>query len=286
MLDAFGRFDPRMAEIAARFFEQHWIDAQPRPGKDSGAFCHPVVPSAHPYMLMNFYGRPRDVTTLAHELGHGVHQVLAAGQGTLMADTPLTSAESASVFGEMLVFRALLDQREGRGPASADAGRQGREHAEHGGPTDRVPRVRAARARRSAARANWRSSASARSGCRCSAKASGRYSASTTNTSYFWAYIPHFIHSPFYVYAYAFGDCLVNSLYQVYSEGHSGFQDKYFAMLRAGGTLRHRELLQAVRPRRRRSRLLAARPRRHRRLHRRVGRDRLNGPTRWRMAVA
>ena len=139
------RFDPRIAAIAGRFFDNGWIDAAPRPGKDSGAFCHPTVPSVHPYVLLNFYGRPRDVTTLAHELGHGVHQVLAAEQGTLLSDTPLTLAETASVFGEMLVFRALLDGP-GRSRAAAEAaGQQGRGHAQHRGPANGLPRVRAAR---------------------------------------------------------------------------------------------------------------------------------------------
>ncbi len=144
---AFGGFDPRHGELVLRFFERPWIDAGPRPGKDSGAFCHPVVPDIHPYILMNFYGRSRDVTTLAHELGHGVHQLLAAEQGPLMADTPLTLAEGASVFGEMLVFRALLDARDRRATAPPPARRQGREHAEHRGPADRLPSIRATSAR-------------------------------------------------------------------------------------------------------------------------------------------
>ena len=154
----------------------------PRPGKDSGAFCHPVVPSVHPYVLMNFYGRPRDVTTLAHELGHGIHQVLAAEQGTLMADTPLTLAESASVFGEMLVFRALLDRAAGHRPASPAARRQGREHAEYGGSADRLSRVRAARARRAPQR---RTAGRAPRGTLARGAAReprARCSASTTNT--------------------------------------------------------------------------------------------------------
>ena len=103
-------FSPRMADIARRFFDEGWIDAPVRPGKAPGAFAHPTTPSAHPYVLVNFLGKPRDVTTLAHELGHGVHQVLAAPNGALMAPTPLTLAETASVFGEMLTFRAMLAQ--------------------------------------------------------------------------------------------------------------------------------------------------------------------------------
>ena len=108
MLAAYGAFSPRMAEIAERFFTRNWIDAPVRPGKAPGAFAHPTVPSAHPYVLLNYQGKPRDVMTLAHELGHGVHQVLAAPNGALMAPTPLTLAETASVFGEMLTFQELL----------------------------------------------------------------------------------------------------------------------------------------------------------------------------------
>ena len=224
---------------------------------------------------MNFYGRPRDVTTLAHELGHGVHQVLAGGQGTLMADTPLTLAESASVFGEMLVFRALLDQQQDAGAPPAAAGRQGREHAEHRGAADRLPRVRAAGARRAPRAASCRSSGWASIWMAVQRESLGPVFRFDDEYRHFWAYIPHFVHSPFYVYAYAFGDCLVNSLYQVYSEGHPGFQDKYFAMLRAGGTLRHRELLQPFGLDASDPGLLAARPRRDRRLHRRAGGARL-----------
>jgi oligoendopeptidase F len=242
VLEAFDRFDPRMAEIAGRFFERPWIDAQPRPGKDSGAFCHPVVPSVHPYVLMNFYGRSRDVTTLAHELGHGIHQVLAAQQGLLMAETPLTLAESASVFGEMLVFRALLDQEE-------DAGRRQRLLA------GKVENMLNTVVRQIAFHQFEQRVHEDRRQGELSAEKLGEIWLDIQRESlgpvfrfddeyqHFWAYIPHFVHSPFYVYAYAFGDCLVNSLYQVYSEGHPGFQDKYFAMLCAGGTLRHRDLL-------------------------------------------
>jgi len=241
VLDSFGGFDPRMAEIAGRFFDNPWIDAPPRPGKDSGAFCHPVIPSVHPYVLMNFYGRPRDVTTLAHELGHAVHQVLAGGQGTLMADTPLTLAETASVFGEMLVFRRLLDQETGAGRQRLLAGKvenmlntvvrqtafhtfEQRVHQERRAgelPVERLGEL-------------WLD---------VQRESLGPVFRFEDEYSYFWAYIPHFVHSPFYVYAYAFGDCLVNSLYQVFGEGHPGFQEKYFAALRAGGTLRHREVL-------------------------------------------
>lgn len=242
VLDAFRQFHPSMADIAERFFNGEWIDAPPRPGKDSGAFCHPVVPSVHPYILLNFYGRPRDVMTLAHELGHGVHQVLAAPKGALMADTPLTLAETASVFGEMLVFRALLDQQ------------QDPKHRRHllAGKVESMLNtvVRQVAFHEFEARVHEQ-----RRATELSVDQVGEIWLSVQRESlgpalrfddeyrHYWAYIPHFIHSPFYVYAYAFGDCLVNSLYQVYRDGHPGFANKYFDMLRAGGTLRHRDLL-------------------------------------------
>lgn len=242
VLDSFGRFDPRMAELAGRFFDRAWIDAAPRAGKDPGAFCHPVVPSAHPYVLMNFYGRSRDVMTLAHELGHGVHQLLAADQGMLMADTPLTLAETASVFGEMLVFRALLDQQRDKGTrrrllagkVESMLNTVVRQTAFH----EFERRVHEERriAELSAARLGevWLD---------VQRESLGPAMRFDDEYRYYWTYIPHFIHSPFYVYAYAFGDCLVNSLYQVYRDGADGFADRYFAMLRAGGTLRHDALL-------------------------------------------
>jgi oligoendopeptidase F len=242
VLGAYARFDPRLADIAGRFFEEGWIDAPPRPGKDSGAFCHPAVPSVHPYVLLNFYGRSRDVTTLAHELGHGVHQVLAAKQGTLMADTPLTLAETASVFGEMLVFRALLDEEN-------DPHRRRRLLA--GKVEDMLNTV----VRQIAFHEFERRVHQQRRQGELSAERFGEIWMEVQRESlgpalrfddeyrHYWSYIPHFVRSPFYVYAYAFGDCLVNSLYRVYGEGHAGFEDKFVDMLRAGGTLRHRDLL-------------------------------------------
>ena len=156
ILSAYGAFSPRMAEVAERFFSRRWIDAPTRPGKQSGAFSHPTVPSAHPYVLLNYQGKPRDVMTLAHELGHGVHQVLAAPNGALMAPTPLTLAETASVFGEMLTFKKLLaettDVRQRRG----DARRQGRGHDQHGGAADRVLQLRAQGAHRAQERRTHR----------------------------------------------------------------------------------------------------------------------------------
>lgn len=242
VLGAFNRFDPRIAAVAENFFEKGWIDAAPRPGKDSGAFCHPTVPSAHPYVLLNFYGRPRDVATLAHELGHGVHQVLAADQGVLLSDTPLTLAETASVFGEMLVFRALLaDQND------PDQRRRllAKKVEDMLNTVVRQTAFHHFEQRVHQERRDGELSAGRLGEIWLDVQSESLGPALRFDDTYqhFWAYIPHFVHSPFYVYAYAFGDCLVNSLYQVYSTGHAGFEDKFIEMLKAGGTLRHRELL-------------------------------------------
>jgi len=242
VLDAYADFTPQMADIARRFFDEQWIDARPREGKDSGAFSHPVVPSAHPYIMMNFHGKARDVMTLAHELGHGVHQVLAADQGTLMSDTPLTTAETASVFGEMLTFRKMVD-------GETDPGR--RKILLAGKVEDMLNTV----VRQVAFHEFERRVHDERRSGELSADRLGEIWIDVQGESLgpairfddayknYWAYIPHFVHTPFYVYAYAFGDCLVNSLYGVFASGHSGFQDKYIDMLKAGGTKRHKELL-------------------------------------------
>jgi oligoendopeptidase F len=244
VLDAYQAFSPDLGALGRRFFERPWIDAGPRPGKAPGAFAHPTVPSAHPYLLLNYRGRTRDVMTLAHELGHGVHQILAAPQGHLLADTPLTLAETASVFGEMLTFQALL-QRESSPERRRillaskvedmlntvvrqiamheyerllhDARRQGELTPEEIGKI-------------------WLDTQS-------EALGPGIRLGPDSDYGVYWAYIPHFIHSPFYVYAYAFGDCLVNSLYAVYRERPEGFAGKYLELLAAGGSKRHRELL-------------------------------------------
>ena len=242
VLDAYGGFAPEMAEIAARFFDRNWIDAPARPGKSPGAFAHPTVPSVHPYVLLNYQGKPRDVMTLAHELGHGVHQVLAGEQGALMASTPLTLAETASVFGEMLTFRSLLD---------ATADRRERKAMLAQKVEDMIGTV----VRQIAFYEFERKVHAARRDGELTSEEIGRFwldvQAESLGPSVvlqegyetFWSYVPHFIHSPFYVYAYAFGDCLVNSLYAVYQNAESGFQQKYFDMLRAGGTKHHSELL-------------------------------------------
>ena len=242
VLSAYGAFSPELAAVGGRFFAGGWIDAPVRPGKASGAFAHPTVPSAHPYLLLNYQGRVRDVMTLAHELGHGVHQVLAAKQGYLMADTPLTLAETASVFGEMLTFRALLaretDPKRRKIMLAAKvedmlntvvrqiafatfelAVHDERREAEL--TPDRLGEI-------------W---------LKVQRESLGPALSLDEPYRHYWTYIPHFIHTPFYVYAYAFGDCLVNSLYAVYQDAHQGFAEKYLELLRAGGTLRHQELL-------------------------------------------
>ena len=242
VLTAYGNFSPRMADIAGRFFSDGWIDAPVRQGKQQGAFSHPTVPSAHPYVLLNYQGKPRDVMTLAHELGHGVHQVLAGKQGALMAPTPLTLAETASVFGEMLTFRKLLDQapsaRERKALLAAKVEdmlntvvrqiafycferKVHTERREGELTSDRLGEI-------------W---------MEVQRESLGPAIELKPEYETFWSYIPHFIHAPFYVYAYAFGDCLVNSLYAVYENADAGFAERYLEMLSAGGTKHHRELL-------------------------------------------
>jgi oligoendopeptidase F len=242
VLSAYRAFSPAMAEIAERFFVRRWIDAPVRPGKAPGAFAHPTVPSSHPFILLNYQGKPRDVMTLAHELGHGVHQVLAAPNGALMAPTPLTLAETASVFGEMLTFRRLL-------ASTPDPKR--RKAMLAGKVEDMINTVvrqiafytfeRAVHCERR----NGELTADRLCEIWLDVQRESLGPAIDIKPGYetFWTYIGHFIHSPFYVYAYAFGDCLVNSLYAVYERSHEGFAERYLAMLAAGGTKHHSELL-------------------------------------------
>ncbi len=242
VLSAYSGFSKELGEVGQRFFDHPWIDAVPRDGKAGGAFAHPTVPSVHPYLLVNYHGKTRDVMTLAHELGHGVHQVLAAKNGYLMSGTPLTLAETASVFGEMMTFRALL-------AAETDPKRR---------------RIMLASKVEDMLNTVVRQTAfyqfetllhnERRSGeivperigelwMQVQRESLGPAFSFTPDYSVYWAYVPHFIHTPFYVYAYAFGDCLVNALYSVFQNGHPGFEQKYLDMLRAGGTKRHKELL-------------------------------------------
>jgi len=242
VLSSYRRFSPKLAEIGQQFFDKPWIDAPVKPGKASGAFAHPTVPSAHPYLLLNYQGRTRDVMTLAHELGHGVHQVLAAGQGHLLCDTPLTLAETASVFGEMLTFRGLLDAEKNpkrrrvllASKVEDMLNTVVRQVALHSFEAKVHDERRSGELTPDRLGEIWMEAQ------RASLGPAIRFD---DDYRVFWAYIPHFIHSPFYVYAYAFGDCLVNSLYAVYQDAHEGFAGRYLEMLKAGGTLRHKELL-------------------------------------------
>src|SRR5829696_4244503 len=242
VLSAYSAFSPRMADIARRFFDESWIDAPTRPGKAPGAFAHPTVPSAHPYVLLNYQGKPRDVMTLAHELGHGVHQVLAAPNGPLMAPTPLTLAETASVFGEMLTFKKLLaettDKKQRKAMLAAKV-------------EDMINTVVRQIAfysferRVHIERRNGELTAEQLCNLWLEVQRESLGPAIDLRPGYevFWTYIPHFIHSPFYVYAYAFGDCLVNSLYAIYERANEGFAERYLEMLAAGGTKHHADLL-------------------------------------------
>jgi oligoendopeptidase F len=242
VLTAYGAFSPKMASIADRFFRDRWIDAPTRPGKTSGAFAHPTVPSAHPYVLLNYQGKPRDVMTLAHELGHGVHQVLAAPNGALMAPTPLTLAETASVFGEMLTFKKLLAETTDKKQRKAMLASKVEDMI-----NTVVRQIAFYTFERALHTERRNGELTADRVCEIwmdvQRESLGPAIELKPGYETFWAYIPHFIHSPFYVYAYAFGDCLVNSLYAVYERASAGFAERYLAMLAAGGTKHHSELL-------------------------------------------
>ncbi|HCK06867.1 MAG TPA: oligoendopeptidase F, partial [Rhodobacter sp.] len=242
VLQAYGAFSPKLAALAEPFFQKGWIDAGVKAGKAPGAFAHPTVTTVHPYVMLNYMGKPRDVMVLAHELGHGVHQVLAADQGELLSATPLTLAETASVFGEMLTFRRLLDQ------ATTKAERKTLLAGKVEDMINTVVRqiafydfeckLHAARLEGELTpddiNALWMS---------VQAQSLGEVFDFMDGYETFWAYIPHFVHSPFYVYAYAFGDGLVNALYAAYADGLPDFEEKYFALLKAGGSMHHKELL-------------------------------------------
>jgi len=242
VFDAYNEFSPKIAQIVQKFFDNRWIDVGPKDGKESGAYSHPATVTEHPYILLNYLGKTRDVMTLAHELGHGAHQYLSKEQGTLLADTPLTLAETASVFGEQLTFRSMLKNE--KNPARKKAMIAGKvedmlntvvrqiafcdfERGVHVGrkkgelSSDDIGKI-------------W---------MQAQKDSLGPVFNFRDDYKYYWSYIPHFIHTPFYVYAYAFGDCLVNSLYAVYLEKPKGFEEKYIEMLKSGGTKRHKELL-------------------------------------------
>lgn len=247
VLDSYHDFSPKIADIGKRFFDENWIDAPTKEGKVGGAFSHPTVPSVHPYILLNYLGKPRDVMTMAHELGHGVHQMLAAKQGALMADTPLTLAETASVFGEQLTFRAMLKKEKDAKKRKALIA-----HKVEDMLNTVVRQIAFCEFERQLHNARAHGELSTEDICdiwmgvqKDSLGSAFKYG---KEYRYYWSYIPHFIHTPFYVYAYAFGDCLVNSLYAVYQDYEAKgkakeFEKKYIEMLSAGGTLRHKELL-------------------------------------------
>ncbi|MEX2647608.1 MAG: M3 family oligoendopeptidase [Alphaproteobacteria bacterium] len=242
VMDAYGAFSKRLAKAARPFFAKDWIDAPVKPGKVDGAFAHPTVPSAHPYLLLNYQGKTRDVMTLAHELGHGVHQVLAAEQGPLMSSTPLTLAETASVFGEQLTFRSLLARE--RAPARRRVLLAGKVEDMLNTVVRQIAFLEFERRvhdeRRTGELTTERLGEIWLGVQRESLGPAFRFD---QDYRHFWCYIQHFVHTPFYVYAYAFGDCLVNALYARYQEQREGFESRYIELLRAGGTKRHRELL-------------------------------------------
>jgi oligoendopeptidase F len=241
VLNAYHAFSPEMAMVGRRFFDNHWIDVPSQSGKESGAFAHPTIPSVHPYILLNYHGKLRDVMTLAHELGHGIHQVLAADQGCLLASTPLTIAETASVFGEMLTFKALLAQVPPHQQRSLLASKVDdmmntviRQIAFFEFEKEVHSRRQAGELTKDDIGGIWMAT---------QREALGESVNIDPIVRDYWGYVSHFIHAPFYVYAYAFGDCLVNSLYSVYESGYPDFQRLYMDLLKAGGSKRYPELL-------------------------------------------
>ena len=241
--DAYNNFSPEMANIGQQFFDNNWIDVPTRQGKRGGGFMMPTTPKVHPYILLNYIGKTRDVMTLAHELGHGIHQTLADKNGYLMSQTPLTLAETASVFGEQLTFRKLLNQETDNQKKKAILANkiedmintvvrqiaflefETKVHDERKNgeiSLDRLNEIWLEVQKESLSEDNF---------------------IFDDEYKYYWMYIPHFIHNPFYVYSYAFGDCLVNSLYGIYQNQPDGFAEKYVTLLSAGSTKRYDELL-------------------------------------------
>jgi oligoendopeptidase F len=243
VLSAYGEFSPRMKEIAEIFFKKNWIDAAVKTGKDSGAFSHSCVPSVHPYILMNYQGKVRDIMTLAHELGHGVHQYLARSQGYFMSGTPLTLAETASVFGEQLTFQKILKNEKDLKKKKLIIANKIEDMI-----NTVIRQIAFLEFEKKVHEARKDGEISLEKLCdfwmEIQKESLGNAFKFDQEYRFFWSYIPHFIHSPFYVYAYAFGDCLVNSLYGVYKSGKiKNFEQKYLAMLEGGGTKGHQEML-------------------------------------------
>lgn len=236
VLDAYRRFHPRLAEVAGWFFDRGWIDAAIRPGKMGGAFSAATVPSVHPYVLLNYEARLRDVMTLAHELGHGVHQKLAGVQGILQFHTPLTTAETASVFGEMLVFQDLMARE--TDPTVRLAMLTAKIEDSFATAFRQISMNRFEEAMHTARRAEGELTAE-RFGelwLQTQRAMFGDSVVLTDDYGLWWSYVPHFIGTPGYVYAYAFGELLVLALYARYQQHGSDFADLYLAMLSAGGS--------------------------------------------------
>ena len=243
VLDAYSNFDKRAGDIVNKFFENSWIHAPVIPGKSPGAFAASTVPSSHPFILVNYQGKARDVATLAHELGHGIHQYLAAQKQTYFnASTPLTLAETASVFGEMLTFKSLLSMTKN---ASERKGLLANKVEDMLNTVVRQIAFFEFEKKIHDQRKIKELSVNEISEIWIDVqkKSLGPSIKFNDDYKYFWSYIPHFIHSPFYVYAYAFGDCLVNSLYNVYENKLHGFEDKYITLLESGGSNTYDKLL-------------------------------------------
>ncbi|MFN3511810.1 MAG: M3 family oligoendopeptidase [Phenylobacterium sp.] len=241
VLESFSALAPKFADTARVFFDQPWIDARPRPGKQSGAYSHPVNADRHPYVFLNYMGERRDVLTLAHELGHAVHQTLCAPLGTLLADTPLTLAETASIFGEGLVFERLLAQATPEERRGLLAGKI------EDGLNTVVRQIAFHRfeTRFHAARQEGELSAEQIGDLWLEIMAESLGPAVKLNSGYehYWAYVSHFVHAPFYVYAYAFGDLLVRGLMEKRREDPEGFAPLYEDLLAAGGARTYVEAL-------------------------------------------
>ncbi|MEX0609368.1 MAG: M3 family oligoendopeptidase [Balneolaceae bacterium] len=236
VIDSYSKFHPEIGEITKKFFNQNWIDAAIKPGKRGGAYSASTVPSVHPYVFMNFDGKIRDVQTLAHELGHGVHQYLSRQQGVIQSSTPLTTAETASVFGEMLVFQKL--KKELDDPKEKLALLIGKIDDTIATVFRQISMNRFEDAMHIARREEGELT-SERFGELWMEQQKALYGDSVSLTEEYgiwWSYIPHFLHTPGYVYAYAFGELLVLALYEEFTQRPDGFADRYFDLLSAGGS--------------------------------------------------
>ena len=241
VLRSYANFDESFKEIVLMFFQNNWIDAELKSGKSPGAFAASTIPSIHPYILTNFHGKTRDVMTLAHELGHGCHQFLSSKQGLLLSSTPLTLAETASVFGEMMTFRTLLNE------SNSDTKKFLLASKIEDMINTVVRQISFFEFEKLVHAARKNGELSSDQICdfwmKTQTESLGPHIKLSDGYKYFWTYIPHFIHTPFYVYAYAFGDCLVNVLIQIYDEGLPDFKDHYINLLKSGGSKHYSEVL-------------------------------------------